>query len=80
MTAPSAVLLILVVLSSCEVVVGDTLSTVIMVVIWDTMSMVVMVRVVDKSFVAVAGGESGDCVTATVFNQVGTNSILYYLT
>ena len=50
MTAPSAVLLILVVLSSCEVVVGDTLSV------------VVIVRVFDKVgtlFVAVAGC---DCV------------------
>ena len=58
MTAPSAVLLILVVLSSCEVVlsivvmvevvVGDSLSIVVMVevVVGDSLSIVVMVKVV----------------------------------
>ena len=45
MTAPSAVLLILVVLSSCEVAVGDTLSVVVVVEVVvgvDTLSIKVM--------------------------------------
>ena len=86
MTAPSAVLLILVVLSSCEVVNGDTLSIVKMVV-GDTLStMVVMIKVVagvDASSVNVVvlmslplvAAVASDCVTVTAFK---TCSISYY--
>ena len=69
MTAPSVVLLILVVLSSCEVVVGDTLSIVVVeVVVGDTLSIVVMVEVV----------VGGDCASIAAFNIVSYNPVSYF--
>ena len=68
MTAPSAVLLILVVLSSCEVVVGDTLTAVVIgkvVVGVDTLSAEVMGLIVLVSLSLVTVGVSG-CVAVTV--------------
>ena len=60
MTAPSAVLLILVVLSSCEVAVGDTLTVGVIteVAVGDTLSVVVMEDVI-----------GGDCASVATFNK-----------
>ena len=68
MTAPSTVLLMLAVLSSCEVVVGDILSVVVMVKVVvgvDTLSAEVMGLIVLVSLSLVVVG-IGDCVTVTV--------------
>ena len=66
MTAPSAVLLILVVLSSCEVVIGDTLTVVVEVVVGvDTLSAEVMGLIVLVSLSLVTVGVGG-CVAVTV--------------
>ena len=82
MTAPSAVLLILVVLSSCEVVVGDTPSIVVMVevVVGDTLTMVVMEVVVSVDTLSINGVVlvslplvdvvASDCVTVAAFKTV----------
>ena len=89
MTAPSAVLLILVVLSSCEVIVGDTLSIVVVVevVVVDTLStVVVIIKVVtgvDASSINVVvlmslplvAAVASDCVTVTTFRAC---SVSYY--
>ena len=63
MTAPSAVLLILVVLSSCEVVVGDTLSVVVVEVVFVGIS-TLSLKYYIVSFPLMAA-VVGDCVTLT---------------
>ena len=68
MTAPSAVVLILVVLSSCEVVIGDTLTVVAIgkvIVGVDTLSAEVMGLIVLVSLSLVTVGVGG-CVAVTV--------------
>ena len=69
MTAPSAELLILVVLPSCEVVVGDTLSVVVMIKVVvgvDTLSINLVVLMSLPLVAAVAS----DCVTVAAFKTV----------
>ena len=84
MTAPSTVLLILVVLSSCEVAVGDILSVVVMVKVvvgGDTLSAELIV-LVSLSLVVVGIGDCvtcSNCIIKIVADNCTSNFIVPYL-